>query len=1472
MYADDYQRQLDQIRTLPQEQQNPQLLQLGKTLDDSHQYVEAISVYKQTLKSSPCLEEATQTWIAIADAYLKNNQLEEGLSELEAMALLLPENEALKQKRFNVLVTLARASSAQGQAPKAVEYYQRALEADPKNRLQILREYADQLTYAAQAHLAIPLYQEVLAANPSKKEKRAALIGLARAFTWRENYQDAIATNHLVLQLDPNYNQYEFFITLAKDAGDHGKPQIAVKYYEKAFKIEPSKKQSLIRDYAKQLSYAGDAQQSIVIYLKLLDTNLSPEERRLTELDLGQAFVWTHQYPLALERYNALLAKNANDVEANKGIAQVYIDYGNFNGFKQLHKEASEWYLKALELDPSRRREILLLDADQLTLNSQPGLAIPKYLEILSCYPTPEMHYRAKFGLAKAYLANGQYHQGLALLDEMLKVNPNDRNIVDTLLTTYINFARHDAQTGNHTSAINWYLSAMSLDPKKRSGLLREYAVELSNNGQPLQAIPLFKEILDGHPSAEEARLTKLDLAQAYRWSNQHKEALKIYDQLLNVDPADAQARRGKAQVYIDYARYDAGTGNHSQSIYSYKEAIVIDPTLRLQLLKDLAVQFEYNSDSSQAISVYKKILDSNPSQDEARSARLNLARIYASKFQYEEALKEYDFLLQQNQYDQMARQGKAQVYVEYARYNSKKNLPAEAIDWYRKAMENDPILRPQLLKEIEEENVKLEKVKQSNKAPSDSSKAPSLPNQPKQPVPVEQVKEEKQVKEAAKDAQHDKAIDTEASQSKPEVIDKAQPTKKENKLEEPDKQEQSCKEYAKQEYEAALEFAKHLDVFQANRAFKRSIESDPYNGGYREAYAWHLQAFSFIEEAVPQFYWLLSCAQDQDPFYTTLGWDLRSLGKLDDSIWAFSHLYPVPCCFTLSNQFILIGNLYREGEYEKIRELQALLNCESDGKEGLTTAKKLFETYAYLGEVEEAGFFADQILYFRPDEYMVQYRYAYTLYQKRLYCQSISQYHLLLEKLPNNAFLYLSLGKVYEDMGFLQEAREAYRTSLRLDHNSKTERAYARILSKLGCCCEAESLANEMMPEDNGYLTKSLSLAETSLNCGDAETASTIYREILDEYPYNQEALWGLLEASTITMNFSDARLSYRRWPTIWFDYPYQNYLAPYYRSPELLFSSEYFGNSVKFNHFAAGVSLSQYVGCDTRITEGYYYTRFSQRHFDTVDRHTGTLTFQKFLNEKWEGRIGLIENFYHNLQRTYSDQLGESLYSKGVFNYHFHLLSHVTDELTVDVGYDYYDVIDTIPPFDNLIYNYSIQIGAAALNIRTADVNVFFNYTKDRFSLMGNWVTGKYSDGNTKEVRSIRTDYKICEIPVVNVFYSYFFLDFQNPAPLFTQNGFTESAYYDPRNFEIHVIGINSTYDICDILQVGGEATTVYIPKCENFGYSGDAFIDYLFADQWSLRLDLRYFYQNRSVNRNGITGYYSANSANLQLRYQF
>lgn len=673
----------------------------------------------------------------------------------------------------------------------------------------------------------------------------------------------------------------------------------------------------------------------------------------------------------------------------------------------------------------------------------------------------------------------------------------------------------------------------------------------------------------------------------------------------------------------------------------------------------------------------------------------------------------------------------------------------------------------------------------------------------------------------------------------------------------------------AEKSMELARDYAKHLHVFEANREFQLSLDLNPHNNIYRSQYAWHLQKFFLISEALYQFSLILPTEPNKRLLYQVIGWDAYNLGQLDQSIWAFSHIYDIPP-LTLSNQFLVVKKLFQCEQLMKIDELEKSLQS-ANQDEAIEIQKQIFESYTYIGDLKKAKALALEILSKYPDEYMVRYHYAHLLYEKKQYVDAKLQFDILIAEIPNNAFLYWSLGQVFEDMGSYQLAQEAYQKALSYDSNPRTEWAVARILSKLKSCSSAFSLSNQIVVDPPSALPAELSKAEIYLNCEDFAEATDIYRKILSNYPYNRQALWGLLKSSTHTRNTNDARLTYTRWPVVWFGDPLQNRLAELYRQPQITLPTEYYRDNTHFNRISVGLDYNTYLLMNTRAYAKAYYTQFSKKHFDTINRGSVLASFNTVFNKYFESHIEFIGNFYDHLQH-HPMPSGQNLYAKGVFNYHFHLIFHKLPEFVVDLGYDYYDVIDTVPPFYNPVYNYSNQIGATSLNIRTADWNVFTGFTNEKIYLTANFVYGNYTYDNVKKTCSLRAGYRFYDIPSSSVYYNYFYLDFKHPAPLFSQNGYTESAYYDPINFQIHALGIDSSYDISQAYQVGGEAALIYVPQCTNFGCSSFAYLKYLHSDHFSCRLDLRFYYQAQGVSRTGITGDFHAENASFRMNYEF
>lgn len=105
------------------------------------------------------------------------------------------------------LVQQARAAASADRNRESADLFERALAAEPARRAELLREFADQLTYSGQARRAVPLYRERLREPLPPGERLLALKGLGLALLWSD-------------QPGPAAEVYSEILSVAPDDGD----------------------------------------------------------------------------------------------------------------------------------------------------------------------------------------------------------------------------------------------------------------------------------------------------------------------------------------------------------------------------------------------------------------------------------------------------------------------------------------------------------------------------------------------------------------------------------------------------------------------------------------------------------------------------------------------------------------------------------------------------------------------------------------------------------------------------------------------------------------------------------------------------------------------------------------------------------------------------------------------------------------------------------------------------------------------------------------------------------------------------------------------------------------------------------------------------------------------------------------------------------------------------------------------------
>jgi tetratricopeptide (TPR) repeat protein len=661
--------------------------------------------------------------------------------------------------------------------------------------------------------------------------------------------------------------------------------------------------------------------------------------------------------------------------------------------------------------------------------------------------------------------------------------------------------------------------------------------------------------------------------------------------------------------------------------------------------------------------------------------------------------------------------------------------------------------------------------------------------------------------------------------------------------------------------FKQGLSFEKELYMFEAKDLFKKAIALEPGNKGYMEHYAWMLNNNGFHEEAADVFIKLIPLSEEKTSAYQGLGWNNRVIGRLSESIAAYQQIYTLqtPDSVYLPLVFNEIDrNLYHENEVKKSMLEKKLLENPSHTE----LKKELFQVYISQDKLSQAILLAESIIKTHPEDREFYLKYARALSWHNKKDEAEASLKKLLETTPDNAFLYFELGRLFHQTNQLEKAQNALETSLTLYPSSiMTKKELAEVLAKTGRHKEALALALNITYTDGEKLDSLLTKARVFHFISRLDDARMIYQQILQDYPYNTDALWGLAETSIYTGDFESAQSAIKTYEKATPDNRslHLQDLFTHYVSPEIELKTEYYSNSSDFTRINEGIDAECYAGYGARLNIGYYASHFKQDGFKNFSRQSLVAKGVKQISETTSISGSLGGNFYNN--HTNNLNARASLYLKPA------------KALKTALSYEHIDIIDTENPFGNSIYNYVVTIGAVGRNIKTDDYSLYLliePLSKLYFSGKGTW--GDYSDGNRKLSALLETGYLFMSKPYVRASYNYFYLDYQDPGPVYTGRTLSETAYYDPINFETHTLRLELKHYLSKAVSFGVEGTISYIPKSSGIAHSVFCFGALQFHNHHKLQLDTRWFYQNKGVDRYGVSGYFRAVNMILSYQYKF
>jgi len=379
--------------------------------------------------------------------------------------------------------------------------------------MEILQEYADQLSYSARAENAIPFYLEVSRQpNLSEGEHLAAKKGLAQAYGWAGHFDKAqLAYNELIAEFPKDRSlQWDLLVLTARQAAKEDRNKDAAELFAKAIDLGPERRADILLEYADQLSFTGRSQNGVSLYLEVLGLpQLKNDDRWSAKKGLAHAYGWAERFEEAKPVYEELIKQFPKDVTLHWDLIVLSARQA---AKEDRNKDAANLFAEAIDLLPARRTVLLKEYADKLAFSNGAKDAVPLYRELLEKGGKPEDTRSVQLSLALALSWDNQLQASLSEYERLTAADPKD------------------IEAANGRARV------------------------LSWSGHQSDAADAFRQILALNPENAEAQR---GLAQVEDWQGHHRVAQALLTQRLHDDPNDLEARRQLAQSLVWIGRPD---------------------------------------------------------------------------------------------------------------------------------------------------------------------------------------------------------------------------------------------------------------------------------------------------------------------------------------------------------------------------------------------------------------------------------------------------------------------------------------------------------------------------------------------------------------------------------------------------------------------------------------------------------------------------------------------------------------------------------------------------------------------------------------------------------------------------------------------------------------------------------------------------------------------------------------------------
>ncbi len=217
-----------------------------------------------------------------------------------------------------------------------------------------------------------------------------------------------------------------------------------------------------LSDYASRNNSEVEWTEALEYYQWLIDRDPPQEDQSYNYFQAGWAKVQLEGYAPAMEYFETYLELRPEDLEKQVWVAQIYLSITNPN-------KALDHFLYVFERNPDYP------DIEQQVLNQRLRLEF-RYEEITSLLvekrpETPQY----EFDLARYYLRQARFDEGLALLQSYLGKRPDDIEALNALADEYV-------RRGNYADAHAQYDRILAVEPQNIDALCAKAYAYLQQN------------------------------------------------------------------------------------------------------------------------------------------------------------------------------------------------------------------------------------------------------------------------------------------------------------------------------------------------------------------------------------------------------------------------------------------------------------------------------------------------------------------------------------------------------------------------------------------------------------------------------------------------------------------------------------------------------------------------------------------------------------------------------------------------------------------------------------------------------------------------------------------------------------------------------------------------------------------------------------------------------------------------------